>query len=123
MKNSKLFKSLIISIIGVMLIAISGQVFAADDNSYKDLTTAISGNNTTSNNSTNNNTANNTTNNTTNNSTTNNTTGNKTVYNNTANTLPKTGIGDTVLPVAVLIVVFGISAVYAYKKVNDYKNI
>ena len=42
------------------------------------------------------------------------------VYNN--NKLPKTGIGDSV-PVAMLVVVFGISAVYAYKKVKDYRNI
>ena len=45
-------------------------------------------------------------------------------YNNTnKNTnLPKTGIEDSI-PVALLVVVFGISAVYAYKKINEYKNI
>ena len=47
-------------------------------------------------------------------------TNNSSIYNNTA--LPKTGIGD-VVPVAALIVVFGISAVYAYRKINEYKNI
>ena len=42
------------------------------------------------------------------------------IYNNT--NLPKTGIGDS-LPIAALVVIFGISAVYAYKKVKDYRNI
>mgnify|MGYP004652155525 CR=1 FL=1 len=41
-------------------------------------------------------------------------------YNNT--TLPKTGVEDS-MPAIVLVVVLGISAVYAYKKVQDYRNI
>ena len=45
---------------------------------------------------------------------------NASVYNNT--NLPKTGI-ESSLPVAALVVVFGISAVYAYKKIKDYRNI
>lgn len=62
-------------------------------------------------------------------------TGNSSVYNN--NTTPTTpvttetkedkklsdtGIEDT-LPMVSLIVVFGISAVVAYKKINEYKNV
>lgn len=41
-------------------------------------------------------------------------------YNNT--TLPKTGVEDS-MPAIVLVVVLGISAIYAYKKVQDYRNI
>ena len=119
MKNLKLVKALFITILGVMLISISSSVLAANEtgnNTYRDLTSEISGGSST-------------TSTQTGGSSTprNNTTGNNvTTYNNTnntANTLPYTGIGDTVLPVALLIVIFGISAVYAYKKVNDYKNV
>lgn len=41
-------------------------------------------------------------------------------YNNTS--LPKTGLQES-LPTVLLVVVFGISAVYAYKKIKDYRNI
>lgn len=40
--------------------------------------------------------------------------------NNTS--LPDTGLGSS-MPIAILIVIFGISSVYAYKKINDYKNL
>ena len=61
--------------------------------------------------------------NTTNN-TTNKTSNNTSVYNNTntPNSLSKAGLEDSI-PTMVLIVVFGISAIYAYKKIGDYKNI
>lgn len=48
------------------------------------------------------------------------TTTNTSNYNNTS--LPKTGVEDS-MPVVVLAVVLGISAIYAYKKIQDYKNI
>ncbi len=57
------------------------------------------------------------------NNTTNNlvlTTNNTSTYNNSS--LPKTGVADS-MPVAVLVVVLGISGVYAYKKMQEYKNI
>lgn len=41
-------------------------------------------------------------------------------YNNTS--LPKTGLQES-LPTVLLVVIFGISAVYAYKKIKDYRNI
>ena len=51
---------------------------------------------------------------------TNNTANNSSVYSNTNNSnLPKTGIEDS-LPTVVLIVVFAISAVYAFKKIREY---
>ena len=46
--------------------------------------------------------------------------------NNTSNyantSLPNTGI-ESAVPVVLVVVVFGISAIYAYKKIKDYKNI
>lgn len=57
------------------------------------------------------------------NNTTNNlvlTTNNTSTYNNSS--LPKTGVADS-MPVAVVVVVLGISGVYAYKKMQEYKNI
>ena len=48
------------------------------------------------------------------------TTNNTSTYNNSS--LPETGVADS-MPVAVLVVVLGISGVYAYKKMQEYKNI
>lgn len=131
MKNSKLVKISLIVIMSIVMIAFMiGNVSAEN---YQDLTTAVNGTNTAT---TGNNTTNRTSNNTSSNSSRNNTatsalnsanatnrtntTNNTSTYNNT--TLPHTGIGDSI-PVAVLVVVFGISAVYAYKKIKEYKNI
>lgn len=107
----------------------STNVWAAE-NDFTQLTL-----NNTANNSANTNTNTNATNTNTNNASTNtntntntntvktnnvNNTNNSSIYNNT--NLPSTGIEDSI-PVAMLIVVFGISAIYAYKKINDYRNI
>jgi len=129
MKN--LIKVTSILLISVMVMLFTTTVNAADnDAGFTDLTGTL--NNTSSNNTSGNVNANTNTNsnsntntnntNKSNNTSTNNT--NSTKYNNTnKNTdLPKTGIEDSI-PVALLVVVFGISAVYAYKKINDYKNI
>ena len=131
MKKTNLIKVISILLISVMVMLFATKVNAADDNSYNDLTSTLTGNNSnSSNNSSNtantnssNNTANtnsNNTNNTNNSSNITNNTNNSSVYNNTS--LPKTGAADSI-PVAMLVVVFGISAVYAFKKVRDYKNI
>ena len=123
MKNSKLVKISLIVIMSIVMIAFMiGNVSAEN---YQDLKTAVNGTNTatTGNNTTTNNTArNNTTSalNSANATNRTNTTNNTSTYNNT--TLPHTGIGDSI-PVAVLVVVFGVSAVYAYKKIKEYKNI
>ena len=123
MKNSKLVKISLVVIMSIaMLVFMIGNVFAEN---YQDLKTAVNGTNaaTTGNNTTTNNTArNNTTSalNSANATNRTNTTNNTSTYNNT--TLPHTGIGDSI-PVAVLVVVFGVSAVYAYKKIKEYKNI
>lgn len=141
MKKTNLIKLISILLIGVMVAMFSTTVFADDDG--VDLTESLSGNSGKNNNSgntnsnANNNNSNSNANNNNANSNANNNNANKannnsnannnnannnnnSVYNN--NNLPKTGIGNSI-PVAVLVVIFGISAVYAYKKVKDYRNI
>lgn len=70
------------------------------------------------------NAANNVTNNTANTNTSGNIIagGNNTsTYNNVTTTLPQTGAGDYMM--ILIIGVLGVSAVYAYKKIRDYKNV
>ena len=126
MKNSKLVKVVMGAIISLIVVAMANQVFA--DN-VTDLTNALGNSSSSSNSSsTNNITSNTALNNTTRNNTVNNTiknnsvltTNNTSTYNNTS--LPKTGIEDHI-PATILLVVFGVSAVYAYKKIQDYRNI
>ncbi len=128
MKKTNLIKLFSILLVSVMVISMATMVNAADgNNGFVDMTNSLSSSNSsnsssTGNNATTNNTTNNTNkaNNTTNNTNKANNTNNSSVYNNT--NLPKTGLASS-LPIAALVVVFGISAVYAYKKVSDYKNI
>ena len=126
MKNSKLVKVVMGAIISLIVVAMANQVFA--DN-VTDLTNALGNSSSSSNSSSTNNITNNTAlTNTTRNNTVNNTlknnsvltTNNTSSYNNTS--LPKTGIEDHI-PATILLVVFGVSAVYAYKKIQDYRNI
>lgn len=114
MKKSNLIKLFSILLISVMVIMFSTNVLAADNNT--DFTQLSLNNTNTNANNTNTNTN---TNNTNINANKNNT-NNSSIYNNT--NLPKTGIEDSV-PVAMLVVIFGISAVYAYKKIKEYRNI
>lgn len=97
----------------------STNVLAANTtNDFSDLTGTLNTNNTNTNTNTNTNGTNTNTNKTNTNNT--NKTNTSSIYNNT--NLPKTGIEDSI-PVAMLVVVFGISAVYAYKKIKEYRNI
>ena len=119
MKKSNLIQIVTILLVSAMVMLFSTTVNAANDNNeVHDLTGTLTKN------STSNNTSSNNTNSNTNTSNTNksNNTNNSSVYNNTNNNLPKTGIEDSI-PVAALVVVFGVSAVYAYKKIKEYKNI
>ncbi len=124
MKKSNLIKAFSILILSIVVISICTMVNAADANGYNDLSATLTGNaaggNNTNTNNANVNGVN--TNVNANKANTNNTNkaNNASVYNNT--NLPKTGI-ESSLPVAALVVVFGISAVYAYKKIKDYRNI
>ena len=140
MKKSNLLKIFWGLVLSVMVILMTTTVHAAEG--FQDMTGSLLGNNTSNTGNTGNtantgntsNTANTNSQNTntnsantnranTNNANTNSNkanTNNSSIYNNT--NLPKTGIGDS-LPIAALVVVFGISAVYAYKKIKDYRNI
>ena len=117
MKKVSLIKGFLVILLSVVLIGTTG-VFAADtlDFNLDDDTSTNTANNT--------NTNKNNTNTNSNKSNTNNANANKnsSTYNNTNTNLPKTGIEDSI-PTAVLIVIFAISAVYAYKKISDYKNV
>ena len=126
MKKTNLVKVVSILLVSLMVILFSTNVFAAENNdtSIQDLTGTL-GNSTENNTSknTNANNANKNGNNTnTNNANANknNNTNNSSIYNNTD--LPKTGV-ESSIPVVLLVAIFGISAVYAYKKIDDYKNL
>lgn len=139
MKKTQLTKLIISIMIGIMLILIATEVHA-DDNVITDLSNFInsnsssssgnsSGTNTNTNSSTNTNTnssnplGNNTNSSTTNSNTnsTNSTSSNSSSYNNT--NLPKTGIMDSTGAIVLLVVVFVVSALYAYRKINDYRGL
>ena len=128
MRKTNLIKGISIVLISVMVIAFSSSVFAADNTGFNDLTSTLSNSsNSNSNNSNTNTNTNTNTNSNTNRNTNTNTnpkttsnTNNSSIYNNT--NLPKTGIESSV-PVAALFFIFGVSAVYAYRKIKEYKDI
>ena len=125
MKKSNLIKVVSILLISLMVMLFTTTVNAAENvDLYNDLslsnTNSSNTNTNTANTNTNTNSNSNTNRNTNTNSNRNTNTNNSSIYNNTS--LPNTGIGD-VVPVAALIIVFGISAVYAYRKIKEYKNI
>lgn len=106
---SNLKKLGIVVMVVAIMIAFSSTVLATDSNTFVNIPDDSLGNRV-NNNTTNNSVKNNTVNNTTNKNT-------SSVYNNTS--LPKAGSVDSVTVLAV-IAVFGVSAVYAYKKIRDY---
>ena len=129
MKKVISLKEVMIIFLSVVLITISTTVSASDIvlGNGNNTATPISGNeyenaqtpetdNASANNTTNN-TANNATNNTANN------TSNKAKTYNTNNTndLPQTGIED--YNVGILLIICIASAIFAYKKIRDYKNV
>ena len=141
MNNLTNLKKVLVMVIAIAVICLSTSVFAAND--FTSLSSSLnnnnggntsqaapasetSGSNSASNNSGTNSNTSGTTNlstTTNNNAATNNsnaTSLNSSSYNNT--NLPETGLQDS-LPIAVLVVVLGISAVYAYKKIKDYQNV
>lgn len=120
MRKTNLMKILSIIIVAMILISITTSVFAATDNDVFDQLYLNSNNsNGTSLDLTNNTAGNNSTNSNTNSNRNNSSNYNR---NNSSTSLPKTGIEDSI-PVALLVVIFGISAVYAYKKISEYKNV
>ena len=137
MRKTSLMKILVIGLILMLILSIgtfTGSVYAAtSDDDGEDLTdeylleedeeenTNKNSNKNTNNANRNTNNANRNTNNANRNSNNSNKTNNTNLYGN-QNDLPDTGIEDS-MPTVLLIVVFGISAVYAYKKISDYKNL
>lgn len=109
MKRERILKTIIVLIIGVVLFAMTSNVFAADTglDFFDDTTNQLDKN--TNTNATNTNTTNTpaTTNTNTNNYNTN---------------LPKAGAGENTI-MGVAITVLAVVAIFAYKKVNQYKNI
>ena len=124
MKKSIILKSFLVILMCAMLIFAITPVYAATDEGFEDILTGNSSNtsNTGNTNTGNKNTGNTNTNTNSSNVQNLNALRNTSNTTNTANTLPKTGIQDS-LPTVLLVVVFGISAVYAYKKIKDYRNI
>lgn len=126
MKNFRLVKIIVIALIFLIGMVCMNRAFAITD---LDLNTelAIGGNNATTNTNTPTNTNTNTPTNT--NTSTNinalNTSALSTNNNtsNNTNVIPHAGIEDNIVPMGLLLVVFAISAIYAYKKIQDYKEI
>ena len=118
MKNSKILKITLIVLISFIVVVGVKPVFA-DNDVFSEIATNNTSGNKTNNTNTNSNTNSNTNTNTNSNS---NVLKTNAANNNTNTVLPATGIGDSI-PATVLVVVFGISAVYAYKKFQDYRNI
>lgn len=122
MKKSIILKSFLVILMCAMLIFAITPVYAATDEGFEDILNDNTSNTGNTSNTSNTNSGNTNTRNTNTNS--------SNVQNlnalrntaNTTNTLPKTGIEDS-LPTVLLVVVFAISAVYAYKKVKEYRNI
>lgn len=131
LKNVRKSKILLSLIAIILMIVLFGNVYslATSDNGSNTVTiTATTDNTSGTNNTTNTNNTNTNTNSNTNtnvapiSATANNTTNNTSTYNNTNSTsnsssLPYTGTNSKTI---LLVVVFAISAVYAYKKVSDY---
>lgn len=115
----KLFSILLIATIAMVMMFNTAVLAAEDDDEGDEDEIELSLDNTNTNtNNTNTNTNNTNTN--TNNTNKANNTNNASIYNNT--NLPKTGVAQSI-PVVALILVFGVSAVYAYKKIKDYRNV
>lgn len=120
MKKSIILKSFLVILMCAMLIFAITPVYAATDEGFEDILGDNTNTNTGNTNSGNTNTRN--TNSNSSNVQNINALRNTSNTANTSNSLPNTGIGDS-LPTVLLVVVFAISAIYAYKKIKDYRNI
>ena len=132
MRKEKILKLMVVLTIGIVLVAMTSNVFAADSNStvdfFEDTTNQLNTNtntntstNTNTNTNTNANTATNTNNVNTNATTdvTENTVANTNNYNTN---LPKAGLKENTM-MGIAITVLAVVAIFAYKKINQYKNI
>ena len=124
MKKSIILKSFLVILMCAMLIFAITPVYAATDEGFEDILTDNTSNtgNTNTNTNKNTNSANRSTNTNSANVQNLNALRNTTNRVNTTNSLPNTGIQDS-LPTVLLVIVFAVSAIYAYKKIKDYRNI
>ena len=126
MKRERILKTIIVLIIGVVLFAMTSNVFAAYTglDFFDDTTNQLDTNtNTNANtNAINTNTNATNTNNTNTVDTTNTSVATNTNTNNYNTNLPKAGAGENTI-MGVAITVLAVVAIFAYKKVNQYKNI
>ena len=120
MRREKIFKVIITLIIGVVLFVMSTNVFATDSelNFFDDTTNQLDISNTTNTNTANN--VNNANANANINSNTNTKTSTNTSNYNTS--LPKAGAPENTM-IGVVATLLVVVSIYAYKKVNQYKNI
>ena len=130
MRKEKILKLMVVLTIGIILVAMTSSVFAADTNStvdfFEDTTNQLNTTNTNTNTNTNAN-ANTTstnvnTNTTTTTDTSTNTNVNTTNTNNYNTNLPKAGLRENTM-MGVAITILAVVAIFAYKKINQYKNI
>lgn len=121
MRREKIFKVIITLIIGVVLFVMSTNVFAADSelNFFDDTTNQLDISNTTNTNNANNANANANINSNTNTNTNTKTSTNTSNYNTS---LPKAGAPENTM-IGVVATLLVVVSIYAYKKVNQYKNI
>lgn len=123
MKKSIILKSFLVILMCAMLIFAITPVYAATDEGFEDILTDNTSNTGNTGNTSNTNSGNTNTRNTNASNVQNlNALRNTSNTVNTSNSLPNTGIADS-LPTMLLVVVFAISAIYAYKKIKDYRNI
>ena len=126
MKKQKILKLILVTVISISLIGLSGMAYADDTTSYLDLNvTPNTGNDTTTNPGTDTTTPTDTTidiGTTTPNTPTTTTPNTETTTNNYNTSLPKTGIAENTMLVAMGLGLAGL-AVIAFKKVNEYKDI
>ena len=128
MKKERMLKTIVVLIIGTVLFAMTTNVFAADVDFFEDTTNQLNTVNTNTDNTKNTATHNTATNTNINTVNTTNTTSKVNTTTTTANTnnyntnLPKAGAPENTM-VGVAITVLAVVAVFAYKKINQYKNI
>ena len=126
MKKSIILKSFLVILMCAMLIFAITPVYAATDEGFEDILTDNTSSNTENTSNTGNTNSGNTNTRNTNSNASNvqnlNALRNTANRTSTTNSLPNTGIADS-LPTVLLVVIFAISAVYAYKKIKDYRNI
>lgn len=124
MKKISLLEIIVVMVVTLAVIFMCSYTYAADED-YNDLGNfVITGNNTTNNTNTNKNTNTNVNTNTNINTNTNTNNTNSSSYTNTnSNTLPKTGVEDSQSAMLLIAVVATISAVFAYKKMREYRDL